>query len=290
MTMSEYVKKILVFDEIFEGFAQQSKKVSGVMKVQKTNKVSLATIYITNFNRNLADKIECVLLVGKKFYVKKSDGCQFEIAIDNVGQYDDVACLVGAMQDGVTIPFAFATNNVGIRSEQLSDKLSNCQQVTKYEQFVCATDNYFEKEDEVIKDGFDLDLIRQKSNSKFKPIEMLADVKRDEEKSFFANARKMLVNIFENYPPCDELNDNIVDSFWVKVPFKKEKYFAFGLVQKNEKPQYIAYAVPGLMTKPPQDECFCFFATQNKEVGFWVICQDATSGLAVSGPKLGRKK
>ena len=98
-----------------------------------------------------------------------------------------------------------------------------------------------------------------------------------------ANARAAQ-KIFETYPPCDELNDTMQDSFWVKVPFKDSRFFSVGLLQKDGRPCYIAYGVPGRIDRPPCDEGFSFFATKNNIVGFWIICQDTTTGLAAEQP------
>ena len=84
--MSEYVKKILVFDEIEKGFSVNSKKVSGVLKAEKVENKSNAEIFVTNFNRQKADELEYVLRVGSKTYNGKSSTAKFCVALDGVGQ------------------------------------------------------------------------------------------------------------------------------------------------------------------------------------------------------------
>ena len=274
--MTEFIKKVLVFDQIATGFGVGDKKVSGVARVQKNGNKTHAGIYVTNFCKSRADVIECVLLVGKNIYTKQSDRLDFCVDIKDVRQSDDVACLLCGIKDGCGVPFAFATTNKSIVADDLAKRLT-CEQVTQYEQFVCATDNYF-------KEDFDLEKIKQKSICKFKPIELLSQYKQTQDKTFFANAKEVLVKIFETYPPGDELNENMADSFWVKVPFKNQKYFSVGLLQKDGKPFYVAYGVPGRLDRPPDEDGFAFFATKNKQVGFWIICQDANTGFAAKQP------
>ena len=274
--MTEFIKKVLVLDEIATGFGFNGKKASGVLKVQKNGNRVAAGIYVANFCKSKADFLECVLLVGKKVYNAKSDVCSFVVAIDDVKQCDDVACLLCAVRQNNGVPFAFGSSNKSICADHLAKHLE-CAQVTQYEQFVCATENYFE-------DSLDLNKLKEKSVYKFKPIELLSTCKQTGEKTFFANAKDMLVKIFETYPPCDELNDSMQDSFWVKVPFKDSKFFSLGLLQKEGKPYYIAYGVPGRVDRPPNEDGFSFFATKNNQVGFWIICQDAKTGFAASQP------
>ena len=274
--MTEFIKKVLVLDEIATGFGFGGKEATGVLKVQKNGSTTVAGVYVANFCKSKADFLECVLLVGKKVYTAKSDVCSFVVSVGDLKQSDEVACLLCAVKQNNGVAFAFGTTNKNLCADDLAKHLECCQ-VTQYEQFVCATQNYFE-------DTLDLQEIKQKSAYKFKPIELLSTCKQTNEKTFFANAKEMLVKIFETYPPCDELNDNMQDSFWVKVPFKDSKFFSVGLLQKEGKPCYIAYGVPGRVDRPPNDDGFSFFATKNNVVGFWIICQDATTGFAAKQP------
>lgn len=275
--MSEYVKKVLIFDETQAGFSVNGKRVSGVLKIEKVKNKCTAEVFITNFNRRRADGIECVLRVDKDVYHALSDSGKFALQIDRVGQYDDIACLVAAVSGDSCVPFAFASNNDRITSGQLKQGLKGRaeQDETEYEQFVCATDNYFQKEDA----SFDLDEIRKKSVSKFKPIEELGNAKAQKGKNFFAGVKNILKKIFETYPPCDELNEQMKNSFWVKVPFRQEKYFVVGLVEKEGRPEYIVYGVPGRRNRKPNDDSFRFVATKNGNEGFWMLYQDVKTGL-----------
>lgn len=273
--MSEYVKKILVFDEIEKGFSVNSKKVSGVLKAEKVENKSNAEIFVTNFNRQKADELEYVLRVGRKTYNGKSSTAKFCVALDGVGQYDEVACLLAAVNCGACIPFAFASNTDCVTADVLKQSLTTLleETPTKYEEFVCATDNFYAKDE-----GFDLDAIRKNSTSRFKPIEDLRGYEPTEGKSFFEGVKDILKRILETYPPCDELNDGIKNSFWVKVPFRQEKFFVVGIVEENSKPQYIVYGVPGEKNKKPPDSSFRFLPLKNNNQGFWALYQNINTG------------
>ena len=199
--MTEFVKKVVVLDQVSNGFGIAGKKVSGVAKVQKSGQKLFAGVYVANFCKNKADFLECVLVVGKKVYHAKSDVCTFEIKIDDLKQSDEVSCLVCAVKGECGVPVVFASTQSSQNVDNLAQYLQ-CQQMTQYEEFVCATDNYF-------KDDFDLQQIKQKSICKFKPIELLSNFKSTQDKTFFANAKEVLLKIFETYPPCDELNESM---------------------------------------------------------------------------------
>ena len=279
--MTEFIKKVVVLDQTANGFGIANKQVSGVLKVQKSGQKLFAGIYIANFCKNKAEFFEYVLMIGKKIYCDKSDLCEFEIKIDKLQQSDEVACLVSSTKNDKGVPFLFGATNSKITADMLAQHLCH-EQMTQYEEFVCATDNYFEQDS--TQNNFDLHKLKQQSISKFKPIELLSKCKQTQDQTFFANAHEVLLKIFESYPPCDELNDNMPDSFWVKVPFKDNKYFSVGVLQQMGKPRYIAYGVPGKLDRPPDDDGFAFFATKHKDVGFWIICQDAMTGFSAQQP------
>ena len=71
------------------------------------------------------------------------------------------------------------------------------------------------------------------------------------------------------------------NAFWVKVPFKEEKFFTVGIMQEKERPKYICYGVPGNLSKRPLDDSFSFLSAKGRKDGFWVLYQDAATGLCV---------
>ena len=56
--MAEYVKKILVFDELAGGYRVRDKKVSGILKIEKSLGRASAEIMITNLDRKKAETVE----------------------------------------------------------------------------------------------------------------------------------------------------------------------------------------------------------------------------------------
>lgn len=274
--MSEYVKKVLVFDELASGYRAGGKKVSGVLKIEKSGGKCSAGVYVTNFDRKKADGIVCALYVGGRYYTATSGDARFDVPINAVSQYDDAACLLAANEGDGLAPFAYAANCDKPTAQDLMGKLDGNINVaaTQYDDFVCATDNYF--------DGarLNLDEIRRESEEKFSPVKKLSRVKA-EDGMFFAEAKPILEKILKTYPPCDELNDTS-SSFWVRVPFGKERFFAVGVVEKDGAPSYIAYGVPGRRGRKPDDDSFFFVPTKNREEGFWVLYQDISTGRCAS--------
>ena len=53
--MTEFVKKVIVLDQIANGFGLPGKKVSGVVKVQKNGQKLFAGVYVANFCKSKAD-------------------------------------------------------------------------------------------------------------------------------------------------------------------------------------------------------------------------------------------
>lgn len=276
--MAEYVKKVLVFEEIAEGYALPGKRISGVIKAEKTNGKSRAEVFVTDLLRRRADGIECVLKIKGDVYCFCAEDAHFCFDVKDVGQHDDVCCLLAAKKGDGCVPFAYAAN----REENwrlLLPFLKNAQsQETQYEKFVAATDNFYE-------DSLDLQEIRNRSRRKFAPEQRLAEIKADGQ-SFFAGVKEILKEIFSLYPPCEDLNDEMKEAFWVKVPYKDGKYFAVGLIQREGKAKYLAYAVPGSRQKRPRDDGFIFWPMRNNSEGYWILCQDASNGKCASDAAL----
>ena len=65
--MTEFIKKVIVLDEVATGFGIDGKKASGVVKAQKNGSKAVVAIYVANFCKSRADFLECVLL---RFFVK----------------------------------------------------------------------------------------------------------------------------------------------------------------------------------------------------------------------------
>lgn len=270
--MAEYVKKILVFDELAGGYRVRDKKVSGILKIEKSLGRASAEIMITNLDRKKAESVECVLYVGGGYYSAVSDGVKFSVPLRDARQHDDAACLLAAVEGNERAPFAFASNCDRPSADDLAARLggSVSAAATQYEDFIRRTDDYFGGR-------LDMDEIRKASAEKFAPVTKLGEIKTGDG-GFFAEAAPILEKILKTYPPCDELSAAVKDSFWVRVPFRREKFFAVGVVEKNGSPAFVAYAVPGGRKNAPDDESFSFLPVKNREEGFWVIYQDIRTG------------
>lgn len=276
--MAEYVKKVLVFDEIAEGYAVFGKKISGVLKIEKRDGLCRAEVFLTDLLRRRVDGIECVLKVEKDVYHFFAQSAEFCFDLKDARQHDGVSCLLAAVKGDGSVPFAYAADVDEDKGVLLPYLKNPVQEETQYEKFVAATDNFYEQ-------SLDLDKIRKESQARFDPVERLAGIKSAGQ-SFFAEVRDVLKDIFALYPPCEDLNDMIKESFWVKVPYRNGKYFAVGLIQSGGKAKYLAYAVPGDRQKRPQDDSFVFLPTKNNSEGYWIICQDASDGKCASNASL----
>ena len=180
--MAEYVKKILVFDELAGGYRVRDKKVSGILKIEKSLGRASAEIMITNLDRKKAESVECVLYVGGGYYSAVSDGVKFSVPLRDARQHDDAACLLAAVEGKERAPFAFASNCDRPSADDLAARLggSVSAAATQYEDFIRRTDDYF---------GGRLDIgeIRKASAEKFAPVTKLGEIKTGDG-GFFAEA------------------------------------------------------------------------------------------------------
>ena len=100
-----------------------------------------------------------------------------------------------------------------------------------------------------------------------------------------------LDELFQKYPRDKTLNGAFEHSEWVRVKGDKKRPLCLvGVIYEDVKPKYICYALPAEnKNAPPQeikDTCtFVPISPYDTEKGFFVIFQNAATGLTVTNPQ-----
>lgn len=133
----------------------------------------------------------------------------------------------------------------------------------------CSQEYLFESDDIEIEKTIDKELKNEfKSDGKF--YNMIAD---------------QLQELFDRYPPEDNLNKLIENSYWVKIEADIDnRQYVVGTIKNNNDVKYICYGVPGnYHQEPPVEmrEYSQWYPIDIKDPfnnGYWVMYQDAETG------------
>lgn len=111
----------------------------------------------------------------------------------------------------------------------------------------------------------------------------------DTDKYYFA-IQAELDELFQKYPRDKTLNQAFENSEWVRVKGDKKRPLCLvGVIYEDLKPKYICYAIPAENKQQPPQEIkdACVFVPTipyDTDKGFFVIFQNATTGLTVACP------
>ena len=191
-----------------------------------------------------------------------------------------------------------------------SETISQTPAVVRYDDEVVATENYFEKDDdikqklELIK-RLDKDYVRvenavpsfgsEKEENKSgthaygfsDETDFGGGENFDEHSPYYDTVKDELFGVMEKFPAEEKLSASIPYSKWVKINYSDSKYYVVGLVKEHEKEKYICYGVPAKYSPEPPKELkgFCSFVPLSvfdmKGDGYWMMFQDAVTGECI---------
>lgn len=103
---------------------------------------------------------------------------------------------------------------------------------------------------------------------------------------YFESAQSKLVKLFESGTRFPTLENVIPHSKWVKINYTIDKYYVVGIVEKDFRPHYICYGIPGTYQNPPEKlKGLASFIPSSLfnlcESGFFVMFQSALSGKRI---------
>ncbi len=115
------------------------------------------------------------------------------------------------------------------------------------------------------------------SNSKFEQEETVTN--------FYLKIKGELDALFKDYPKEERLCKMVENSKWVKIG-DGEKFYAVGIIFKDNQPEYICYGLPGQYTEGQSVKGFSYFIPTSpfdlKGEGYWVSFQNPKDGKCVN--------
>lgn len=106
-----------------------------------------------------------------------------------------------------------------------------------------------------------------------------------QDKQFYNMIADQLQELFDRYPPEENLNKLIDESYWVKINTDTvNKHYVVGIIKNNKDIKYICYGVPGSYNQEPPTEMREYSQWLPTDIsdpynnGYWVMYQDAETG------------
>ena len=289
--MAAYVKKVLIFSEMKQGYALKGKSISGVLKAENVNGRSGARFFLTNFNpRNVGEIVGILKVDERETHFQAESAENSDVACQGLTQESRVDCVIALKQGNNVVPIAYATNRANGIADALAQKLSrqtetvdlspkkvlhteraerqDYAEIPSYEEFVAATDNYYLKEEACFPPAADE---TEESEAATNPTVT----------PYYRKVKKELTTLFETHLPYEPLMNAVPDSVWVKINTPDRRFYVVGVILKGETPKYICYGIPAGEAKGLVPD----FKRQNfGQDAFYFLYQDATSGECVVNP------
>lgn len=122
-----------------------------------------------------------------------------------------------------------------------------------------------------------------------KEVENIIDeeikIKHNTTHEFYNMIKEQLDELFERYPPEENLNQLIENSSWVKIDTDiVNKHYVVGIIMHNNDIKYICYGVPGNYNIEPPAEMHKYSQWLPTNIsdpynnGYWVMYQDSDTG------------
>ncbi|MBQ9514072.1 MAG: hypothetical protein IJR66_03735 [Clostridia bacterium] len=314
--------KVLIIKQIEDGFSE--KKISGVMRLEEENGYAVfhlslinvpyfggtfyAVLYTEDCNPvfiKLGSRPSSVSQVIEDYkvfsaptvcgliYAEKSDCTAVGFA-----QEENVTTL-SAFKKTVKDAFISAVINGDATAEQYNDEVVATEnyyeldkdfekKLDKIERlYFNATntdsDRYNKEQEESGKDGFTAYRNQDEKYSDY-------NAEYREDRPYYKRFEKELDGIFSSFIKEESLSAVIPDSEWVKINFKKEKYYVVGQIKEKGSLKYICYGVPSEYRDAPPKELsgLCSFIPKSvfdlNGEGYFIIFQDAITGKCVKKP------
>ena len=102
---------------------------------------------------------------------------------------------------------------------------------------------------------------------------------------FFEQVKSSIDNLFETYPPNDELIEAIENSRFVKVDYEGDgNFYSVGLIFDDDDLKYICYAIPSEEGVCPPKELseFSQWLKIRDGYGYWLTYQDGKTGESIT--------
>ncbi len=283
-----YCKRILILQQTDRRFAERGKELCGMVKlVNGVPEQTTVTTFVANADTAAAGEWWLLISFCRNIFVKRLDTLNNQVfsvdrqVLENIGcvlvkreqrcfevarSYLGDACLCDDLIRQAEGLIGEAVAATSARSEEQPP-------LTQYEKFVASTSDYY--------DGIDCKNLKVQASNRYKSVSDYSDAfekfyAAGTQTEYYQRVKKEIGRLFVEFPPYYPLVKKYSESFFVRIDFPStEKYFVFGVLQKDGKARYICYGLPaerdGFFDKD-------FTYVESSPVSFWMLFQDADTG------------
>lgn len=306
-----YCKRVLILQQSDKRFARSGELCGMVKLVNNSAEQTTVTVFVANADDGGFGEWWLLLNFGESVFVKRLPDLNNKVFSLPLMQLDNVGCLLVKREKR-----CYEAARASIGNASLCDKLCcNMQRLVdgadgnSSKLGVTATDTQRTHSADVaaasslsvdaeqqpdydkivsISDGEpDFAKLRSNADSRYKSVEDYSEAferfyavggKTD----YYKQVCKEIGRLFVEFPPYYPLISKYADSFFVRIDFpSSERYFVFGVLQKEGRVRYICYGLPA------EKEGFYdkdFVYVDSSPTSFWMLFQDADSGAITSLP------
>ncbi len=300
--MISYFKKVVLLKKV----VNSSKNLKGLSVIESLNS---KTNFTFNFSSNLNNDYSIYISneSDKIIEITKNNESKFKVFLDNFNANSGVTIAVFCGTDlvchgnygnsfydlnGITnyAKKKFIKNDKEQNFKAEDTTAFNVEKTTSYDDECIATENYYKINDES-KSVRGQDATLPKSNKKAEEIEENAlefreyetDSSTKKECGFYEKIKDKLSDIFNEFERCNDLNETLPNSEFVKIHYAENKFYYVGKIYENNLVKYLCYGVIGYLNEMPNEllNNFSFVPISNYELsgkGFYLIFQDAKTG------------
>lgn len=300
--MGAYTKNIAVIKGLQEGFSSDGGALSGLVRAEKYSSRLRVEVSLLNFASLSEGRYVAAVSDGKNAEVIENCLFEGESKVDTSAGFAAVVCYVHG--DVRLIASAvcgdFASVALGLKAEiERAENIAapaKKEQKPVYEDEALAEENYYEydKTDEgggtvrarpqEEEDGAE----PRQNEEDNRPVENAAEKAGLARGGFYERMKGEIEGLLAAYPPAEELCAAIEGSRWVKISYGEDSFYVFGIIFSGDSPAYICYGIPASDNSAPPESMRGIAAylpvKSGYGAGFWVIYQDAETGLSVEQP------
>lgn len=301
--MSGYIKKIAVIKQVKPGFSADGNQISGLVKAETyagflkvgVSLINFAPLSDGKYVFGISDGLNTIVFEGNSFE-GESD---FNLS-------SGFAFLVCFLKGEPAVIASAACGQMACALPDLKEEMRRREVVVKKDKDGVAYDdeaitevNYYDG-NQIDEGGIAVCENKEKEEGSahradeadFGAVEGKKERVEKEELigglaggDYFSRMREDVEKIFAVYPKIAALEAVMEGSRFARIDYGDGKHYAFGVLYVEGKPRYICYGVPSTDgTTPPKSlkGLSSFIPCGEGGVGYWIMYQDAQTGVSVS--------
>lgn len=303
--MGGYTKNIAVIKGLKEGFSADGGALTGLVKAERYGSSLRIEVTFINFAPLSEGRYVTAVSDGKNVLIVENGLFEGASALDTSQGFAALVCFVKGQVSPIATAICGSFHESALDLKREVERAENfktdgatekSEVVSAYEDEAIAEVNYYEfaKTDE---SGGAVRADTQKKENGREPRknEKVAGAFKKEQGGidplarggvFYERMKGEIDGILSAYPAETALEKVVKNSKWVKITYGDDRFYVFGIIYGDNKPQYICYGVPTETSKAPPESMrglasFIPSAPNERQKGYWVMYQDAETGASL---------